>query len=101
PTIWYDILSPCTNALILRKGAHPMGVDITGWVEVEKSYEWERGTAWEWYGVVKIDHLVHRSYGMFGGLFGWYDGYGFKPVVGERGKPEHMSEEFFLECEGY
>jgi hypothetical protein len=73
-----------------------MGADISGWVEVEEVYESGNHTFGEWHGVIKIDDLVHRSYGMFGSLFGWRNGYGFRPIVNVRGAPEDQSEEYFL-----
>ncbi len=78
-----------------------MGVDIQGWDEIEESFEGERGTSWEWFGIVKIDRLVHRSYGMFGVLFGWRNGYRFTPLVGERGIPEDMSDELRVTRDEY
>jgi hypothetical protein len=75
-----------------------MGADIHGWVEVEDDDMFESGNhiVSVWHGVIKIDHLVHRSYGMFGSLFGWRNGYGFRPIVDVRGAPEDQSEEYFV-----
>lgn len=69
-----------------------MGADTGGWVELKKpNDELER-----WRGIIDIENLVHRSYGMFAGLFGFRDGagYGFEPIAPRRGAPPDGSHEY-------
>lgn len=67
-----------------------MGIDIQGWVEVH----WSNVDGYsQWRGVVLLQNLVERSYGLFGGLFGVSNEHGFAPAFGDRGLPDDSSEE--------
>ncbi|WIG60004.1 MAG: hypothetical protein OJF49_002752 [Ktedonobacterales bacterium] len=73
-----------------------MGADINGWVEIRE----EHADAWR--GVIRIDDLVHRSYGMFCSLFGFRNWpHRFRPVAPERGAPPGASAEYEDERDGY
>jgi hypothetical protein len=67
-----------------------MGTDIRGWVEVvdEQSDGYR-----QWVGVIKINWLVERDYGMFGNLFGQRNYAEFSPIAAGRGMPPDASEE--------
>jgi hypothetical protein len=67
-----------------------MGSDISGWVEA-LHYEREDGFRY-WVGVVKIDELVERNYGMFGNLFGHRNVGGFVSIAARRGMPDDASD---------
>lgn len=63
-----------------------MGVDISGWVEFEP----ENSSYWQ--PLIRIDDLVHRSYGMFASLFGVRNNlHGFQPIAPNCGEPAHCS----------
>lgn len=49
---------------------------------------------------MKIDHLVHRSYGMFSGLFGIRNHGEFRPIAPNRGEPPGPSNEFSMDHDG-
>jgi hypothetical protein len=67
-----------------------MGTDISGWVEVIH----ERSDGYrQWLGVIKIDWVVDRSYGMFGNLFGHRNEGEFAPIAASRGLPADASDE--------
>jgi hypothetical protein len=68
-----------------------MGVDLSGWVEI-RDHRWG-----EWHGVIRIDSLVHRSYGMFASLFGLRNYGRFRPTAEGRGVPDDWSSEFHAE----
>jgi hypothetical protein len=68
-----------------------MGSDIEGWVETLYKRQPEHGLPY-WVGVVKIDSLVERNYGMFGSLFGHRNVGGFAPIAAGRGLPDDASD---------
>jgi hypothetical protein len=72
-----------------------MGVDIQGWIEIDKPYVWEGKPQSAWYGAIQADSLVDRSYPMFGSLFGYGDGYGFRPLAADRGAPQDASDAYW------
>jgi hypothetical protein len=64
-----------------------MGVDISGWVEFEPD-----DAPGYWQPLIRIDDLVHRSYGMFASLVGVRNNtHGFQPIAPNRGEPPHCS----------
>jgi hypothetical protein len=64
-----------------------MGTDISGWVEFKPE-----DAPNYWQPLIRIDDLVHRSYGMFASLFGVRnDSHGFRPIAPNRGEPPHCS----------
>lgn len=64
-----------------------MGVDIYGWVEIRESVDNTTQVALSWEGLLDINLIVERSYGMFGSLFGVRNEDGFAPVAAHRGIP--------------
>jgi hypothetical protein len=68
-----------------------MGSAILGWVEW-LHHEREDGFRY-WVGVVKIDGLMERNYGMFGSLFGHRNVGGFAPIAAGRGMPDDASDD--------
>jgi hypothetical protein len=77
-----------------KKGTY-MGIDIQGWVEIDKPYVWEGKPQPNWYGVIQVQSLVERSYPMFGSLFGYGDGYGFIPLAADRGVPQDALDAYW------
>ena len=68
-----------------------MGSDISGWVETLYK-EREDGFRY-WVGVIKVDGLVERNYGMFGSLFDHRNVGGFAPIAARRGMPDDASDD--------
>jgi hypothetical protein len=68
-----------------------MGIDITGWVEVNDPY------TGEWDGAIRINYLVGRTYHMFALLFGVKNGWKYRPMAQNRGIPTDASTQVILE----
>lgn len=68
-----------------------MGVDILGWVEVNDP---RRGG---WNGMIRINYLVDRAYGVFAALFGRTSSGIFDPIAQGRGIPEDKSNEVYYD----
>lgn len=64
-----------------------MGCDIHGWVE------WRRDKRDWWWGTIKIDMWIERSYQSFGRVFGVRRGSPEVAMAYNRGLPDKYSEE--------
>ncbi len=68
-----------------------MSVDISGVIELRGAIS--AGSPEEWIGIINLEQLVERNYGIFGALFGVRNSDGFIAAFPDRGLPLNLSRE--------